>query len=225
MYGGERQEFTAERPFQAITHPVGTAEGCDLLTLPLWRGGLPPLGCKAAPKSPSHYKTLWRGSLLPLGCAAAPKSPNHYKTPWRGGLPPLGCAAAPKSPNHYKTLWRGGLPPLGCAAAPRHPRQPKPVARELAPAGLRSSPKTSIPDSSGKPQRLVSRLLRSRTGASSLATKALRCYSGDRARNRRPITSSTSHPSRNGMAQSKAKSLRMKDSQSIEPRMERFSST
>src|SRR5476651_535752 len=202
LYGGERQEITAERPFQAITHPVGTAEGCDLLTLPLWRGGLPPLGRKAAPKSPSHYKTLWRGSLLPLGCAAAPKSPNHYKTPWRGGLPPLGCAAAP-----------------------RHPRQPKPVARELAPAGLRSSPKTSIPDSSGKPQRLVSRLLRSRTGASSLATKALRRYSGERARNRRPITSSTSHPSRNGMAQSKAKSLRMKDSQSIEPRMERFSST
>src|SRR5476651_1532466 len=119
LYGGERQEFTAERPFQAITHPVGTAEGCDLLTLPLWRGGLPPLGCKAAPKSPSHYKTLWRGSLLPLGCAAAPKSHNHYKTPWRGGLPPLGCAAAPKSPNHYKTLWRGGLPPLGCAAAPK----------------------------------------------------------------------------------------------------------
>src|SRR5471032_2838057 len=119
LYGGERQEFTAERPFQAITHPVGTAEGCDLLTLPLWRGGLPPLGCKAAPKSPSHYKTLWRGSLLPLGCAAAPKSPNHYKTPWRGGLPPLGCAAAPRSPGQQKTLWRGSLPPLGCAAAPK----------------------------------------------------------------------------------------------------------
>src|SRR5476651_390120 len=106
LYGGERQEFTAERPFQAITHPVGTAEGCDLLTLPLWRGGLPPLGCKAAPKSPSHYKTLWRGSLLPLGCAAAPKSPNHYKTPWRGSLPPLGCAAAPKPPNHFRQVNR-----------------------------------------------------------------------------------------------------------------------
>src|SRR5476651_2149778 len=119
LYGGERQEFTAERPFQAITHPVGTAEGCDLLTLPLWRGGLPPLGCKAAPKSPSHYKTLWRGSFLPLGCAAAPKSPNHYKTPWRGGLPPSGCAAAPRSPGQPKTLWRGSLLPLGCAAAPK----------------------------------------------------------------------------------------------------------
>jgi len=145
LYGGERQEFTAERPFQAITHPVGTAEGCDLLTLPLWRGGLPPLGCKAAPKSPSHYKTLWRGSLLPLGCAAAPKSPNHYKTPWRGGLPPLGCAAAPKSPNHYKTLWRGGLPPSGCAAAPRYPGQPKTLWRgSLLPLGCAAAPKPAL---------------------------------------------------------------------------------
>ena len=51
-----------------------------------------------------------------------------------------------------------------------------------------------------------------------------RYYEG-RARNRRPTTSSTSHPSRNEMAQSNAKSLRMKDSHSTEPRMDMFSST
>lgn len=45
------------------------------------------------------------------------------------------------------------------------------------------------------------------------------------ARNRRPITSNTSQPSRNGMAQSKAKSLRMKDSHSTDPRIDMFSST
>ncbi len=49
-----------------------------------------------------------------------------------------------------------------------------------------------------------------------------RRYSEGRALNRRPITSSTSHPSRRGMAQSKAKSLRIIESHSTEPRMDRF---
>ena len=52
-----------------------------------------------------------------------------------------------------------------------------------------------------------------------------RRYSQDSARSRRPSTSSTSQPSRSGMAQSKAKSLRMKDWHSIEPRIDRFSIT
>ena len=44
------------------------------------------------------------------------------------------------------------------------------VARELAPAGLRSGPHTSNSDLSGRSGFLVLHLLRSRTGASSLAT-------------------------------------------------------
>ena len=164
--------------------------------------------------------------LAPVGLQSSPKIPQPLQNPVARKLAPVGLRSSPKIPQPLQNPVARGLAPVGLRSSPKISRPTKnPVARELAPAGLRSSPKTSIPDSSGKPQRLVSRLLRSRTGASSLATKALRCYSGDRARNRRPITSSTSHPSRNGMAQSKAKSLRMKDSQSIEPRMERFSST
>ena len=44
------------------------------------------------------------------------------------------------------------------------------MARELAPVGLRSSPKTCDPVLSAVPSGLVWRLLRSRAGASSLAT-------------------------------------------------------
>jgi hypothetical protein len=44
------------------------------------------------------------------------------------------------------------------------------VARELAPAGLRSGPKSGSHGFSDAPHAQVLRLLRSRTGASSLAT-------------------------------------------------------
>jgi hypothetical protein len=107
--------------------------------------------------------------------------------------------AAKRPVRHYEALWRGGLPPFDCKAV--------------------ANPKyCGVPDNTGS---LNSGLLRNPTGASPLTTKATRRYAEGRARNRRPTTSSTSQPSRNVIAQSKAKSLRMKGSHSIEPRMDR----
>ncbi|TBN50570.1 hypothetical protein EYC95_01295 [Pseudomonas sp. BGI-2] len=64
LYGAERQGFAAERAVAATQSHANPKT--------LWRGGLPPLGCAAAPKHPSQPQTPWRGSLLPLGCVAAP---------------------------------------------------------------------------------------------------------------------------------------------------------
>jgi len=48
-----------------------------------------------------------------------------------------------------------------------------PVARGLAPVGVRSAPETGIRGASDRTPQPVLRLLRSRTGASPLATKVI----------------------------------------------------
>ena len=101
------------------------------------------------------------------------------------GLAPVGLRSSPKNLQsrciRYTPcifLWRGSLLPLGREAAQKPAievyqvhRMHLPVARGLAPVGLRSGPKTCNRGLSGTPHAMVLRLLRSRTGASSLATR------------------------------------------------------
>ncbi|SDU42613.1 hypothetical protein SAMN05216475_3186 [Pseudomonas synxantha] len=93
-------------------------------------------------------KTLWRGSLLPLECAALPLFWGRFATQREQAPSPQGsgCLAC-----HW---WR-----TQCASRPRRtPRRVQDiVARELAPAGVRSAPAFWGP-------------LRDPAGASSLAT-------------------------------------------------------
>ncbi|MCE6979303.1 hypothetical protein EI534_18365 [Pseudomonas frederiksbergensis] len=99
LYGAERQGFAAERATGNDHIPANQT---------LWRGGLPPLGCEAAPKYPDQPITLWRGSSLPLGCAAAPRNLRPPQNPVARGL--VGTPHRPVRLRSSRQTKHRGLP-------------------------------------------------------------------------------------------------------------------
>ncbi|KNH46912.1 hypothetical protein ACS73_08435 [Pseudomonas lini] len=115
LYRGERQGLAAER---AVAAPQT-----------LWRGGLPPLGCAAAPKYPATSQNLWRGSLLPLDCEAVAKT-KPLGTTDKTGLQVFGATPQPngsKLPRHksHSTLFRRPSP----QPPPNHIQHITPIAQ------------------------------------------------------------------------------------------------
>ena len=102
----------------------------------------------SALQDPAGCKTLWRGSLLPLECAALPLFGGRFATQWEQAPSPQGAVfwlAIGEERSALQALRR------------KSRRVQNIVARELAPAGVRSAPAFLGP-------------LRDPTGASSLAT-------------------------------------------------------
>ncbi len=124
-------------------------------------------------------KSLWRGSLLPLDCAAVPNpgapvcQADRIQIAWGRYATQREQAPSPQQRSGINNC-NTAIAPEACRRRPIFRHAHHPVARKLAPAGLRSSPKPWRLGVSGRSHSNGLGLLRNPAGASSLATTAVR---------------------------------------------------